>query len=312
MENLAISFNVVAPIILMLLTGVILRKVGLLPESACGTLNTLTYKVLIPVSIFCNVYNGDLSKMLDIKPVLYAAAVLTVEFLVMMAVVRFIEPEHGRRGVMVQAVIRSNFVIFGIPVATSLLGDTNLNVIMLMVVLLAPYYNFLAVLAFSLNGQKKVTLKRVCKDIVTNPIIIGSLIAMAFLFLRIPLPDFVLKTIDSFGDMASPIAFMILGATFSFKMSKSVAKSVFLSVAARIVIAPAIFVPLSVILGFRGEALIGLVALFGAPTAVASYALATHMGGDGETASKIIVYSSCLSTVTMFVTIFILKQLMLI
>ncbi len=312
MENLAVSFNVVAPIILMLLTGVILRKVGLLPESACGTLNTLTYKVLIPISIFCNVYNGDLSKMLDIKPVLYAMAVLLVEFLIMMVVVRFIEPERSRRGVMVQAVIRSNFVIFGIPVATSLLGDSNLNVIMLMVVLLAPYYNLLSVLAFSLNGQKKVTLKQVCKDIVTNPIIIGSIIAMVFLFFSIPLPNFVLKTLDSFGDMASPIAFMILGATFSFKMSKGVARSVFLSIGVRLIIAPAIFVPLSVLLGFRGEALVGLVALFGAPTAVASYALATHMDGDGETASKIIVYSSCLSMITMFITVFILKQLALI
>ena len=295
--------------ILMMLMGAILRKLGLLRKETCDSLNTLVYKIFIPISIFCNVYSGDLSKMLDFRPVIFAAAALGIEFIIMMALVKFIEPERSRRGVMVQAVIRSNFVIFGVPVATSLLGEGNLNEVMLMVVLLAPYYNLLSVLAFSLYGEKKPGVKKVVTDIVTNPIIIASLIAMVFLFCRIPLPQFVTKTLDAFGDMASPVAFMILGATFSFKMSKGVARSVFLSVGTRLFIVPAVFVPLSVLLGFRGESLIGLIALFGAPTAVASYALATHMEGDGETASKIIVYSSCFSMLTMFLLIFILKQL---
>jgi predicted permease len=284
----------------------------LLSDKTCGALNTLVYKIFIPVSIFCNVYGGDLDRMFDFEPVLFAAVALLCEFMIMAVMVRFIEPERSRRGVMIQAVIRSNFVIFGVPVATALLGNSDLGVIMLMVVLLAPFYNLLSVLGFSLNGKKKPTAKQVLKDIATNPIIIASLIAMAFLFLRIPLPSFLIKTLDTFGDMASPIAFMILGATFSFKMSKGVARSVLISVGSKLLIAPLIWIPLAVWLGFRGEALVGLLALFGAPTAVASYSLATHMDGDGETASKVIVYSSCFSMVTVFLLIFILKQVAII
>jgi len=312
MENLVLSFNVVAPMVLMMVMGVILRKFNLLSDTTCASLNGLVYKIFIPISIFCNVYAGNLEDMVDFRPILFAAIALTGIYAVMMIVVKYIEPERTRRPVMVQAVTRSNFVIFGVPVATALLGDGNIAGIVLMVVLLAPYYNFLSVLAFSLHGEHKPNFKKVLKDIVTNPIIIASLIALVFLLCKIPLPQFVFKTLDSFGDMASPIAFMILGATFSFKMSKGVARAVFISVGTRLIIVPALLITLSVLLGFRGVYLIGLVTLFGSPTAVASYAMATHLGGDGETASKIIVYSSCFSMITMFCIILILKTLCII
>lgn len=311
MENLILSFNVVAPMMLQMLVGYVLNKLKLLSDAARKELNKVIYKLLIPLSIFSSVYGGDLSSMLDPKPILFAMACLTAAFAVAMLVFGFFEPARNRKGVLVQAIVRSNFVIFGIPVATALLGEGNLGVVSLMVVILSPYYNLLSVIALSVFGEKKGDLRHTLLNIVKNPIIIACLVAVLFMVTGIRLPYFLTKTISSLGGTATPLAFLVLGGTFVFKTEKSVARSVAAATVGKLFLMPLIFLPLTIALGFRNDALVGLLALFGAPAAVASYPLAVNMGGDGETASKIVVYTSAISVVTMFLWIFLLKQMAL-
>ena len=41
-----------------------------------------------------------------------------------------IEKNDKRKGVLVQAIFRSNFVLFGLPIAISLFGEENLEVLL--------------------------------------------------------------------------------------------------------------------------------------------------------------------------------------
>jgi predicted permease len=50
----------------------------------------------------------------------------------------------------------------------------------------------------------------------------------------------------------------------------------------------------------------------GAPTAVSSYTMAQQMGGDGELAGEIVVFTTGVSIITIFIWIFVLKQFMFI
>ena len=49
--------------------------------------------------------------------------------------------------------------------------------------------------------------------------------------------------------------------------------------------------------------------MFGAPTAVSSFTMAQQMDGDSELAGQLVVFSSAFSILTIFIWIFILKQL---
>lgn len=60
---------------------------------------------------------------------------------------------------------------------------------------------------------------------------------------------------------------------------------------------------------FRSELLVALMAVFGGPCATASCAMAQQMGGDGDLAALLVVFTSLLCVVTFFLWIYALKAL---
>jgi predicted permease len=52
-----------------------------------------------------------------------------------------------------------------------------------------------------------------------------------------------------------------------------------------------------------------LLCLFATPTAVVSYVMAENMGCDGKISAQIVVMSTALSAVTIFLFIFVLKSM---
>ena len=48
--------------------------------------------------------------------------------------------------------------------------------------------------------------------------------------------------------------------------------------------------------------------MLAAPTAVSSFTMAEQMGGDGELAGQLVVFTSAVSIITIFLWIFLIKQ----
>ena len=70
-----------------------------------------------------------------------------------------------------------------------------------------------------------------------------------------------------------------------------------------------VMLTLGALLGYRGDTLVPILAIFGAPIAVSSYTMAEQMDGDGELAASLVVLTTAFSILTMFLFIFALKQL---
>jgi predicted permease len=79
--------------------------------------------------------------------------------------------------------------------------------------------------------------------------------------------------------------------------------------AAKLIVAPGLFLGLGALLGFRGVAFVSLIGVFASPTAVNSFTMAQQMGGDAELAGDIVVTTSAVSIPTMFLWIFLFKSL---
>ena len=77
----------------------------------------------------------------------------------------------------------------------------------------------------------------------------------------------------------------------------------------RLILVPVAGVTASIMAGYRGAELVGLLIAFGAPTAVSSFTMAQEMGGDSELAGQIVVWTTAGSLVTMFVYVFLLRSL---
>ena len=58
------------------------------------------------------------------------------------------------------------------------------------------------------------TIKRACKNILTNPIILGIAAGVPFSLLNIELPPLVLKTVTNVAQTATPMALLAVGCRF--------------------------------------------------------------------------------------------------
>lgn len=308
MDNLILSLNVVLPLFLTMSLGYILKKLNMFNEDTLKTMNNLTFRVFLPTLLFYNVYKTELNGVFNPKLMFFAAISVLITFLVLCVIIPFIEKDNRKRGVLIQAIYRSNFVIFGLPVTASLFGEENAGVASILISVIVPIFNVLAVFALEIFKGGNIELKKILKGIISNPLIIASMIGLFTLFLGIKLPEPIEKTVNDISKIATPLALIILGGSFKLSDFKGYIKQLCIGVLGRLVIVPSILIPISTFLGFRGVELTSLLVIFASPTAVSSFTMAQQMDADSDLASQIIVFTSALSVVTVFLWIFILKQ----
>lgn len=63
---LSTAVNAIMPIILLILAGYFLRRIGFLGEAFLSNGNKLTFRVLLPLTMFINVYNIDSFSMITV------------------------------------------------------------------------------------------------------------------------------------------------------------------------------------------------------------------------------------------------------
>ena len=312
MDNLILSFNVVAPLCFVMALGYFLKYLKMFDENTVNVMNNVAFKAFLPCLLFYNIYTTDLGNVINPKLMIFACLSIISLFIILLLVVPCFEKDNSKRGVIIQGIFRSNFVLFGIPVATSLAGEGNIGVTALLIGIVVPTFNVLSVICLEIFRGGKVNIKKVAHGIKTNPLIIGSFLGLSMITIGIKLPTFIEATIKDVSKIATPLSLILLGASFSFSNVKKYLKETIIAVVGKLVLVPLVFLAISYAFGFRDISLLSLMIMFAAPTAVSSFQMAKQMDGDGDLAGQIVVFTSAFSIVTVFGWIFLLKQFSLI
>lgn len=309
MDNLILSFNVVLPIFLCILLGYFLRRIHMVDTPSLNVMNKLCFKVFLPIYLFNNIAATNLAAAFNGKLLATAYLGVTAQFILLMLLIPRLEKENPRRGVLIQAMFRSNFALFGLPLALSLCGTEKVGPTSILVGFTVPLFNILAVVSLESFRGGKPSVKKMAKGIATNPLIIASLIGILFNLLDFSLPSAVQKSVNDLGGVATPLSLVALGGSFTVSKVKEYKKQLTIGVLGRLVFSPLLMVGVGILLGFRNELLIPLLIMSGAPTAVSSFPMAQQMDGDGELAAGLVVFTSALAILSMFLWIFVLKQM---
>ncbi len=308
MESMRIALEIVLPLFLMMAAGYIIRLTGLMNETSVRQTNNAIFTVFLPLLVFHNIYTTDLAESFEYRLLFFAIAGVTLQFLLALCIAFLTERENSRRGVMLQGMFRSNFVLFGIPVCTALFGAQASGLASVLIAVIIPLYNVLAVVSLEMFNGGRPSLLRTLKGIVTNPLMLASVAGILCLVFHIVLPDILEVTISRLGGIATPLAFVILGASFGFREVGGCIKDLGITLGVKLLFFPALFLGLAILLGFRGAPLAVLLTVFASPVAVSSFTMAQQMGGDDRLAGQLVIFSSLLSVFTMFLFIFLLKQ----
>lgn len=309
MENLMISANAVLPMCLVMAIGYGTRRLGWLRREEISTINKIAFRIFLPCLLYYNIYCSDLSGSFDPLLMAYAVGGVLLTFGLALGYTLLTEKLPERRGVLIQGMFRSNYVIMGIPVATALLGVDQLGTVSILIAVIVPLFNMLAVVVLEVfRGQKPKPL-HILGQIAKNPLVIGSVLGILTLVAGIRLPHILEQTIQSVSAIASPLQLFLLGAFFQFSGLKTYRRELVTVSIAKLIVSPGLFLGLGALLGFRGVAFVSLIGIFASPTAVNSFTMAQQMGGDAELAGDIVVTTSAASILTMFLWIFLFKSL---
>ena len=310
MNSFQTALNAVLPMFLMLATGAALRRIGLADEKTLNRLNTLCFKVFLATNIYFNICKMDIASVLDARFLAYAA--LTQLGVLAVSLVSGFTFAKGKKacGAVAHCVFHTNFVIFGTLIGTSLCGEGNIGAIALLIAIIVPLQNVLSVALLELfRENSKLALGPTLKSVIKNPYVVAALLGFATQLIGFRWPGVFMGFFRDLGRCGTPLAMIAMGGLFNFGSVRGNLRMIVSGSLVRLLVVPAIFLPLSIALGYRGPQLVALMALFFAPTAATSFNLAGAMDSDADLTSQIIVFSSLASLLTIFGWIWLLGSL---
>ena len=325
------AVNAIVPILLLTLLGYWLRRIGFLNEPFAKTGNKVMFNICLPAMLFVNIYDIEGLSAIRWDVVIYSACAVCLLF-ALSFLTTFCTREPLRKGVVMQCVYRSNFAIIGIPIAEALGGGGAVAAAAVISAFTIPFFNVFAVISLTIFRREpgqKIRLGSILLKIVKNPLIIGVVAGLLCLGLRQLQTNlfgevvfslkrdtkFLYSVLGSLKSVTTPLALMVLGAEFEFSAVKGMFREIAVATVSRIVIAPLLGIGLAVVLTNAGvihcttQDYPALIALFGSPVAVSSAIMASGMKNDGQLAGQLVVWTSLLSIVTIFITICIMMPM---
>ena len=307
LQNFIICVNAVIPSAIYLLIGILLKTAGVVSDEDVKKFTRVVFVTLYPFIMFDNLYGKNIGENFDLLLVVYSVVFTCLQIAITWFAVSRLVKEDRNKGTMIQSAFRSNIILMGLPVGINLFGKGNVTQVALVILFVVPIYNVMSVVVLERFRGGKADLVRTTKNVLKNPIILGAIAAGVVMLIGIKLPVPIEQTVSTLSDCTAPIAMILLGAALNLKGFSSDRKKIAFCVASKIMIWPALGIAGAVWLGMRDVALIAVLLMLATPTALASYAMAESMGGNGRLAGETVVISTIGACFTMPVWLFILK-----
>ncbi|MBQ1320576.1 MAG: AEC family transporter [Solobacterium sp.] len=303
MNSMLVAANAVLPIAFMMFLGAFLKSRKIVRDTSFKDFNWVVFHVCLPLTLFNSIQGMDPAMLTDPAIVIFAIGALAAVILLAMLLIGRMKLDDRQKGVMVQAIYRSNFVILGIPIIESIYGAGNTGPTPLLVAFVVPVFNVVSVLILSHYSGAKGNIGQTVKKVFTNPLIIGAILGFVYKFSGITMPEMISGIISQITKMSTPLSLLVLGGSFEFVSIKNNLKLLAIVTAARLIIVPVAVLGAAIALGYRGVDLASLMALFAGPAAIASFSMAQEMGLDGELAAQCVMSTTVCVILTMFLLI---------
>jgi predicted permease len=301
------TISVTAPVFSMLFLGVLLKRLGLIDAGFINTASILVFRGTLPTLLFLGIIKADLSTALQPALLVYFFLATLGCFLLAWgwAILRCPEAD---RGIFTQGAFRGNNGIIGLALATSMYGDYGLSVGAVLGGVVILSYNTLSAIVLAIySPQAKADFWSLSKSIVSNPLIVGVLLAIPFAAWQIQLPAWLMTSAGYFAQMSLPLALICIGGTLSLGSLRESSGMAISSSLMKVFWLPVLATLGAWLWGFRGADLAILFLYFGSPTAAASFVMAKAVGGNHQLAAAIIVLTTLATVVTTNLGLFVLQ-----
>ena len=290
------SVNTILVFFIMLLCGAFLTWRGILDEHASSKLTKIVLVICVPATMFNNVFTYFDPEMLT-----SAGKTLLVPFLTVFAAWclgmlagKLLRIPENRRGVFAVLFACSNTVFVGLPVNQALFGDAAS--VPALFYFLGNTVVFWTVGVWGIRRDAGVrspffsleTLKKMA-----TPSLVTLIIALILLFLKVPIPAFLMQATSKLGAPGTPLAMIIAGGVIWRGIVRGTWKrrEVIFTMAGKVLVTPLLAWGFASVLGVGGFLQQIFIAQAAMPVMSQSTIVAQNAGADDELASAATVVS---------------------
>jgi hypothetical protein len=306
MHEVLLSFG------LIILAGVLFRRIrpgGTDADEVRRVINACVLNLFLPAFCIKTLYHSSI----DLETVLVTATawITTGAALLLAAGVYAVLGKRMRlspqeTGVLLIASAFGNVTYLGLPVLTGLYGNSAAKYALFYDLLATTPLLWLAgaALAARYGEGKKLSKKESLKTIASLPPVWGIFIGMALHQMNVPLPWFVLKTLEMLGGLVVPLMIFSIGLALSLPQVKH-AYVIIPAVVIKLVAGPLIAYATARMLGLTGIALTSCSIEGAMPAMVLSLLVAARFKLDVALAAFMIVVTTVLSFFTLPAVIYL-------
>lgn len=302
-------FNTLAPIGLLMLCGLLLRRFAFAPPVFFRGINRLVYWVALPALLLDKTSRPMESGAEAIRIFGLLATVTFACVLLGYLATRLFRVPARAVGAFVQGAFRGNLAYIGIPVVLFSLDSAPVETAqivgtaaVLALAPLIPIYNIIAVLVLVTGSPSceaprtpRANIAHIALNILTNPLLLACGAGLLLAFSDIMLPLFARRSLTATGQMALPLSLMAMGASLTIGSLNSRLPHVLGAACIKVLIAPLLGLLIGRWFGLDGLSLRAALIFLACPTAVASYVMAEQLGSDADLAAHIVLLSTLLA-----------------
>lgn len=308
MELAMITAQQVAVLFLLIGTGALAVKTGVLkPENKQALSNLLVY-VVVPAMVV-NSYRMEFS--VEILRNLLAAFGMSVLAILIGTVITLVltrNKKGSRMPIFRFACIFSNAAYMGFPLISALFGSEGLlyasaYVTVFNLLLWTMGYGFV-------SGGSSV--KEVAHSLMRTPVLYAIAVGLAIYLLQIPLPTLITQPLELLAGVNTPLSMLITGMLIAAGDVRSIVtdKHIWKLAAVRMALIPAVCLVVFGLVGFHGMAAQVVALLECCPAAAITSVFAVQFGHDEHYAAGSVVLTTLLSIVTLPLCALIITMVM--
>jgi predicted permease len=297
------TFESILPIFLLIVAGVVLRRLPIVDQGAWPGLEQLGFWFLYPTLLFTTILRADFSGLrLDalLLALLLSIAVMAGFALALWPPLRRLRLATGPEfSSIFQTSLRWNGFM-ALAVAEKLFPPAGAAVVALVMAAIIIPINVMSVavvIRFSDRGGGG-NWAHVARSIAINPLVLASLAAIGLRVVPWELYSPIGQTLDLVGRAALGMGLITIGAGLRVGDMATARLALWLPVFLKLCFFPVLLIGLALAFGIRGQELQYVALCAAVPTALNGYLLARQLGGDAELYAAIATLQTALSFLT--------------
>lgn len=295
MELAFITAEKIIEMFLMMLTGCLCSRIGLISDDTNGKLSEILMMLISPCLIFSS-YQSEFDPV-RLKGLMLALGLAFLSHVLFIVIAALLVRKKEGYDVEIEklAVIYSNCGFIGIPLVDGVLGAEGVFYITAYITMLNLFIWTHGIMVMSGKGDIKSCIKAL-----KSPCVVAVIMGLGAYLANIQLPSVILEPMKSIGDMNTPLAMIVAGVTIAGSDVKAMVRKarIYYMCFLRLVLCPVVVLLIYKALGLNSIAAITILVASACPTAATGTMFAIRYQKNPVYASELFGMATLLSLVT--------------